>query len=139
MSSVFAGGNFGSDIIGLKDGKYATIQFTDKSEGSWVRDLYADVTGIGEIMWVSSARTDYRRDASYDTNFAKTDYKMNYNQSVEMKVYIDYRWYAVTCWTKKFTVNAGDNVEFIVNTYGIPYRSDIVVKINGVEVTSASS
>jgi hypothetical protein len=62
-----------------------------------------------------------------------------YDGSVEMKVYINYVGYAGTRWTSKFTINAGDNVEFIANTYGIPCRDDIKVKVNGIEVTSANS
>jgi hypothetical protein len=54
-------------------------------------------------------------------------------------VYIEYVRYAGIRWINKFTVNAGDNVEFIMNTYGVPYRVDIKVIVNGNEVTHASS
>jgi hypothetical protein len=56
-----------------------------------------------------------------------------------MRLYIKYSGYAEIRWTNKFTIKTGDKVEFVMNTYGFPYKADIVAKVNDVEVARASS
>ncbi|MDR2623775.1 MAG: hypothetical protein LBC39_04270 [Methanobrevibacter sp.] len=127
--------NFGDDKL-----NWLPIHFTDKQGGALDTDIHAEVTVDGvtkELIWKSQARSDYYRNKQDDGDFANIETRMDYNDKIEAKFYVDRFWFHETSWTDKVTFNKGDKLEISTDTNSRSTWVDIYR--NGVKVAYAES